>query len=509
MRRCLLAAAAAVLLLAAPASAARTCAEPGVGSPGWERATPAEVGMDAVKVQDAVTYAATQASYAIRIYRHGCLVGADGTYANTSEAHFESWSLAKSITAMVFGRAMTLGLVSADDPVGSLITEADAAHGKITLRHLLTMTSGLHWNGFRDYNITMEDRLRDFLTVGIDREPGTWYEYSQTGVFTLAEAVSRAVGEDFQDFAQRELFTPLGIRPGTWRWERDGKGRTQGFYGANMRPDDFGRFGDLMRRDGVWKGQRLLSKRFLRSALTPTSTNGCYGWLIWLNAAKPCIAPTVSERPVNDRQNFPGLPADLYRFSGLFGQFVAVFPTQDVIVVRTGTETDAVNFSGGAGYEDTLYRKVLGAISDETVPVPGDAPSVPGDAGQENPDNGFQHSWQDSDQYTAPAGEGGIPAAGPFRQRALVLAAGRSRGRTARVIARCPRVAAQPCTGSATLVGARGPLAYSIAPGAKRTLRFTLKRAPKRAKSLRAVAVNTDAGGGTPAAIRIPVRPAR
>ena len=48
-----------------------------------------------------------------------------------------------------------------------------------------------------------------------------------------------------------------------------------------MRPDFFARFGDLMRRGGVWKGQRLLSAAFVRKAIAPSPTNGCYGWLIW------------------------------------------------------------------------------------------------------------------------------------------------------------------------------------------------------------------------------------
>lgn len=499
--------AAAALASAGPAAAAKTCSEPGPGSAAWQHATPAEAGMDAAKLQDAVDYATTQATYAVRVYRHGCLVAADRQQALTQEAHYESWSMAKSVTALVFGRAMTLRLASPEDPVGSLIAESDQAHGAITLRHLLTMTSGLRWNGFRDYNIFMEDRLRDFLTVDVVREPGTWFEYSQTGPFALAEAVSRAVGEDFQAFAQRELFTPLGIRPGTWQWTRDRTGRTQGFYGVNMRPDDFGRLGDLMRRGGVWKGKRLLSQAFVRQALTPTQTNGCYGWLIWLNRAKPCIGPTVTERPVNDRRNFPGLPEDLYRFSGLFGQLVSVFPTQDIVVVRTGTDPDLVNFSGGAGWEDTLYRKVLGAIADGPVPLSGDPPAVPGDAGQENPDKGFQYSFSETDQVGAPLSDAPVPAAGPFRQRALVLGAASTRRRSVRVRATCPARTTQPCTGTATLAGARRTAAYAIAPGATGVLRFTLKRKPRRAKSVVVTAVNADAGGGTPVGGRVTLRP--
>ncbi len=84
------------------------------------------------------------------------------------------------------------------------------------MRHLLTMTSGLHWNGLRDYNVfTGFDRMRDALTLGTDHKPGTYFEYAQSPVSLLAEAIGRAAGEDAGTFVQRELFTPLGIEPGS------------------------------------------------------------------------------------------------------------------------------------------------------------------------------------------------------------------------------------------------------------------------------------------------------
>jgi CubicO group peptidase (beta-lactamase class C family) len=452
--------------------------------------------MDAAKLQDAVDYAMTQASYAIRIYRHGCLVAADRTEASTTGSRYESWSMAKSVTALAFGRAMTMGLISPDDPVGSLISEADEAHGAITLRDLLTMTGGMHWNGARDYNITMEDRLRDFLTVGLDHEPGTFFEYSQTGPFTVAEAVTRAVGEDVQAFLQRELFDALGIAPGAWSWGRDGKGRTQGFFNVQMTPGDYGRLGDLMRRDGVWNGRRLLSRAFLRGALTPSRTNGCYGWLIWLNAAKPCIGPTVSERGIRDDRAFPGLPADLYRFSGLFGQLVSVFPTQDLVMVRTGQDPGLVNPGGGAGWEETLYTKILGAITDVEIAPPGEPPSVPGDNGQPNPPKGFQNSFPAFGEWSKPIAQTDpVPAAGPFRQRALFVRRAVLRGKHVKVRVRCPPVVVRPCSGVASLSRARRPVHFAIAAGKWRVLTFALR--PTKRPRVRFVAVNGDDTGGT------------
>jgi CubicO group peptidase (beta-lactamase class C family) len=447
------------------------------------------------------------------VYRHGCLVGEDrGAAANRSQ-QFESWSMAKSITAMVFGRAMTLGLVSPDDPVGSLVPEADQGHGTIRMRDLLTQTSGMHWNGFRDYDVLMPDRVRDALTVGLDHPTGEYFEYSQSGPALLAEAVQRAVGEDLQAFAQRELFGPIGIAEGAWRWTRDSKGHTQGFFGMNMTPDDYARLGDLLRRRGTWAGRRLLSGRFLREALAPSVTNGCYGWLIWVNAGRPCIGPRIQERPQVDSRDFPDLPADLYRFSGLFGQLVTVFPTQDLQVVRVGQDRGLV-FAGGSGWEHDLYAKVLAAVTDQQIVPPGDAPASGGVVDRPNADKGFQDALLHPDQYLQPWTNPPLPPAGPARARALLLAAGQKRVGRKRIVkvraacpARWPGRDPQTCAGTATLTRAKAARRYAIPAGQTRVLRFRLRRALRRAATFTVTATNTDGAAGTPTSLLFRLRP--
>jgi CubicO group peptidase (beta-lactamase class C family) len=442
------------------------------------------------------------------VYRRGCLVGEDRAAALNRNQRFESWSMAKSVTSILFGRAMTMRLVSPDDPVGALLPEADAAHGDITLRHLLTMTSGLRWNGFRDYNIfTMPDRVRDALTLDVVHEPGSYYEYAQSAVALLAEAVGRSAGEDAGAFVQREVMDPLGIAAGSWTWTRDRAGHVQGFYGVNMRPDDFGRLGELLRRGGVWRGRRLLSARYVREATSATPTNGCYGWLIWVNAAAPCVGPTIQERPVEQGRDFPDLPADMYRFSGLFGQLVTVFPSQELVIVRTGQDPGLV-FAGGAEWEHGLYTRVLGAITDGAVGVPPEPPRVNDE--RTNSDYGFQTSLREPDQYSKGLSQDPLPPAGPGRARAARLAPARGRaGHRGIVVVRlgCPARWLSPtehvCAGRARLEGARRALRYRVEPGRSGALRFRLRRPKLRA--LRAAgslvftasARNRDQAGGT------------
>lgn len=491
------------LLLAAPAHAARQCAAPGAD---WERATPAEAGFDGAKLQDAIDYATSQASYAVRVYRHGCLVGEDRSAAVNRSQRYESYSVAKSVTSMLFGRAMTLGLISPDDRVGALVPEADAPHGLITMRDLLTMSSGLEWNGFRDYNVNMPDRVRDALTLRPVHPTGTYFEYAQSTVALLAEATGRSAGEDPQAFFQRELLDALGIPADAWEWKRDRAGHILGFMGVNMRPDDFGRLGELLRRRGAWRGQRLLSQEYVRDAVAPSRTNGCYGWLIWLNAGKPCVGVRTSNRPVSDSREWPDMPVDMYRFSGLFGQLVTVFPSQGIVFVRTGQDPGPVNFSGG-DWEHETYTRMLGAVTDQKVETAGEGgPDSPG-IDRSNPDQGFQHSIAEPDRYSQGQSPDPLPPAGPRRARAAQLALARPRAtRRGVVVVRLscpPRGGTGACAGRARLDGARGRVAYSVAPGKARTLRFRLstKRLGQLRRSgaleLGAVALNRAEGGST------------
>jgi CubicO group peptidase (beta-lactamase class C family) len=499
---------------AAPAtSVAETCPEP---DEKWNRATPEHVGMDADKLKSAIDYGSTQAGYAIRVYRRGCLVGEDRLAERNRHSRYSSWSVAKSITSMIFGRAMTMGLISPDDPVGSLVPEADEPHGDITMHDLLTMTSGLKWNGFRDYNIfTMPDRVHDALTLEVVKPPGTYFEYAQSPVSLLAEAIGRSAGEDVMEFAQRELMTPLGIEEGSWDWTRDPAGNVGGFYGVQMTPDDYGRLGDLMRRGGVWKGQRLLSGEYMERSVAPSDTNGCYGWLIWVNAAQPCIGVTIEKRPVKNDRDYPDLPADFYTFSGLFGQRVTVFPTQDLVIVRTGQDPGLIP-AGQASWEHELYTRVLGSITDQKIEQPGEAPRTSEE--REDVDYGFQTAFSEPDQYSKGAVQGPLPPAGPARARAVLFGTAPRRARqggVVRVLLACPPQWPSPdlaeCIGRAKLKGAKARR-YEIAPGTTEKVRFRLSKKTRRklnrrgSLALAASARNVDLAGGTTSRATIRVR---
>jgi CubicO group peptidase (beta-lactamase class C family) len=113
---------------------------------------------------------------------------------------------------------------------------------------------------------------------------------------------------------------------------------------------DWARFGLLHARDGVWQGERVLPEGWVARVRRPTpqAPRGVYGAHWWLNAGAP-DAPT--SRP------FPSLPADLFYASGYEGQYVVVFPSQDVVVVRLGQSEPEAAFD-----LEEFLRAVLAAL---------------------------------------------------------------------------------------------------------------------------------------------------
>ena len=490
-------------MAAAPAAAAKRCRPPADGS--WQRATPAQAGMDADKLEAAIDYATEENGLSVRVFRYGCLVGEDDLAAGNNDTRFESWSLGKSIVSLLFGRAMTDGVISPNDRVGSLLPEADAGHGRVRMVDLLTMSSGVRWNGFRDYNIfTQTDRVGDWLTLPIDHPSGTWFEYAQSAVAVIPEAIERASGQDAQAYLQKGILDKLGIEAGSWEWQRDQQDNVQGFWGARMRTSDFARLGELMRRGGRWRGERLLSKEYVERALAPSRANPCYGWLIWTNNAKPCIGPRITNRDVVDSYGYPDTPRDMFVYSGLFGQIVAVFPSQGIVVARNGQDSPTT-LAGATGWQIEFFRRVLLSIVDEPVKLPDDPPGEV----VESVDGGFQDAVFNPDEYSQGAVPEELPPAGPPRVRAPVLSAGGHgvKGRRAFIRVRCPAPqpgAVQDCEGKLWERGdEKAGKSYAIEGGESERIAFkldrsTLRRLERNGKvTLRVKARNRASLGGS------------
>jgi CubicO group peptidase (beta-lactamase class C family) len=383
-RGLVLAAIAGSLVWAAQAGAA-SCGYPGAE---WQSKPPEQLGMDGQRLQDAFDWTLCHATVSIAVYRHGCLAGQGRLDSATSGVAWDGWSMTKSVTAMLLGRASRLGKVDIRKPIAPLYPEADAAHAQLTPLDLLTMTSGLHRNFVRDLS-PQPDNVRDALALPFDHEPGTYWEYQQSGVTLVLNAMERAVGEDAQKFAQDQLFGPIGIAPGDgWSWERDRAGHTQGWAHLHMKNGDWARFGLLLLRKGRWGSRRLLSRAYVEKMTTPGKVNNAYGLLTWLNGGGRYVMPAVQGYDSGEGQLVPAGPRDMFLFAGQAEQRLYVIPSRDMVIVRLGengsqdADTRTSVWTGHGGQLDhEIVRRVLRAVTDvpydDPGPYAGSDPHVP------------------------------------------------------------------------------------------------------------------------------------
>ncbi|WP_330182981.1 beta-lactamase family protein [Nocardia sp. NBC_01503] len=344
------------------------CAEP-AGSTPFQRSEAADAGFDPAVLNDALDFGSGKGAYAIQVYRHGCLVG-DRTKTGNLPAPLASAS--KGVASVAIGRAITMGYFSLDDPLGRFFPRADPEHAALTVRQVLNQTTGLHFSWAADIAGIATDEVLQTLSAPLDFAPGTTFQYSQAVLVLLPRIVEITTGLDFQDFVQRELMSPLGIDRGNWIWLRDRSGHTAVNGGMAMRADDLARLGQLMLDNGRWGDRQLIDPDYIRQATEPTSANGGYGFLFWLNAGDSYKTATVPTAKVFDHAMFPGAPRDLYSFVGALGQFVAVIPSRDMVIVRLGVPSgiDPNNIQTSLAAESNpdnkeFLRRVTAAVSDQ------------------------------------------------------------------------------------------------------------------------------------------------
>lgn len=371
---------------AAAATAPPACSPPRAGG-AWPSASPARLHLDPERLQRAVDHATTHFAGTFRVYRYGCLAAEGPFNPVLGNRHQHLFSATKTVAALVAGRAQTLGYLRVDDRIGKYFPEADAAHRAITLRRLLTQSSGLHMEFADQLNLAKPDEVRASLNTPFDHQRG-YFEYNQAPVTLLLAAVERAVGQDVQQFAQEQVFGKLGIGRGDWFWQRDRTGHTLGWAFLWVKPDVvMSRIGALLLNDGTWRGKRLISASFVKALRTSSPGNRGYSYLAWVNRG-PYISPGFNERVVHQRPPIASAPPDLYMAAGMHGQFIFVIPSLRMVVTRTQTPESDTTASTGPSWErpdrpaefagsdfgvgeHELFRLLMAAVTDVRVHDPG------------------------------------------------------------------------------------------------------------------------------------------
>lgn len=261
-------------------------------------------------------------------------------------------SVAKSLLAVVVAMAVEAGAFSGfDQPAADFIpawrTDARAA---ITLRHLMSMTSGLDDRGLALRGVT-GDQFAINAAAPLRAAPGERWAYNTAAYHLLFHVLERATGESVEAWSRPRLFDPLGM--GDTRWTSSqgvgAAGPVTNYYSALSTARDLARFGELLLGEGVVNGRRLIGAERLRELIRPSQAlNPSYGLLWWSNAL-----PGADAFGQGDRRRFPSAPADTVAALGAGGQLLLIVPSRRLIVVRQGDDP------GSATLADDLLAGVL------------------------------------------------------------------------------------------------------------------------------------------------------
>ncbi|GAA3528876.1 hypothetical protein AFL01nite_01830 [Aeromicrobium flavum] len=268
------------------------------------------------------------------------------------------YSITKSVVAVLLAIAAADGEIDLDDPVGRHVPDWPEESAAVTVRHLMSMTSGRAWSEQADdAMIRAADQTAAALAPGQQDRPGTQWRYDNLASQLLSVVLDSTVG-DVEAFARARLLTPLGLVDTTW--ERDRAGRLKTYAGIVSSCADLARLGVMMRDGGTFAGRRILSERAVAELTTPSSDlNAGYGLLWWTNAEGRVrevrrAAGFEQDRPPFTGRLAPAAPADAFWALGWGNQFLAVVPSADVVAVRLGPKP--------AGPDDLTFDDFTGAV---------------------------------------------------------------------------------------------------------------------------------------------------
>jgi CubicO group peptidase (beta-lactamase class C family) len=361
------------------------CAEPAGANDAYGTATPEQVGLDAAALKRLADYHVEKGQRTLYVFRFGCLVqtGALNSLFENTPQH--QWSMTKMWSDAVISRAVQMGFFDVHDTFGKYFPGlGDAVKQSITAQQLLQHTSGIHMAWGNQVPGMRFDRIQQFVNLPQDHAPGTFFEYTQIGPAVvnamLEEAVRKHGYADFQDFAQRELFSKIGIDRDDYVWLRDRVGHTEGYSELHMPPVKMGRLGLLLLNGGEYNGEQLLNKNFQREAVVGSSANPGFGYQTWINDA-PWYR-TIQLNGTIERLNQPliaSAPRDMYYGWGWRGRHIFVMPKLQMMVVSTSIDHDMEFNPSVAGSEVLLqgkqlegyqefFRILMSAVLDQKVP---------------------------------------------------------------------------------------------------------------------------------------------
>ena len=281
----------------------------------WETATPESQGMCPDNINEAMDYAFQDGNFtgAVIVIRNGYIVAERYADDRMATDLVTSWSVAKSFTSALIGKALDEGLISSLDQQVSEFIPAwkDTDKEVITLRQLMTVKTALELLDGGDF-YGEEDQLQVSIDRNLIGQPGEQlYTYSNSDVMLAGEVVRSSTSMTPKTYLDQKIGSVIRF---SGEWWQDTKGHILTYCCLDSTARDFGRFGLLFARNGEWEGQEILSDNWITESTAP-ALSGQYGFYWW-------PAPNTG---------FTAL--------GVQGQIVAVYPAEDLVIMRFSSYT--------------------------------------------------------------------------------------------------------------------------------------------------------------------------
>lgn len=247
-----------------------------------------------------------------------------GTFTQDSLWYWAS--AGKTITSFMVGMAQQEGHLNISDVsaqyLGNGWTSCTSSEElAITIRHQLTMTTGLN-DQVADPYCTLASCLTCLAT------PGTRWAYHNAPYTKLDGVIAGATGQTLNAYTQQKLLAPTGM---VGLFVQNGYNNV--FY---SKPRSMARFGLLMLNEGTWNGNTIMTDASYFQQMTNTSQNlnQSYGYLWWLNGKPSFMVPNLQIQFPGPM--FPSAPSDMFSALGKNGQILNVVPSQGIVMVRMG-----------------------------------------------------------------------------------------------------------------------------------------------------------------------------
>lgn len=264
--------------------------------------------------QPAADYLHSCNGHALLVYRDGRLLFEEYLNDHRRDEPHRLASGTKSFVGVLAVMAVEDGLLKLDERVADTLTEwkADARKSQVTIRQLLTLTSGIAGGEVGDV-----PSYKEAVRVAEAKfSPGEKFQYGPVPFQCFGELLRRKLEpreETVEGYLKRRLLDPSGLKPSFWRKDADGNPNLPS--GALLTAREWAKFGLFVLNKGAWDGKQLVSEKLLAECFHGTQAHPAYGLTFWLN--------TSDERP-----------RDLLMAAGAGKQKLYIVPSQKLLIVQ-------------------------------------------------------------------------------------------------------------------------------------------------------------------------------